>query len=166
MQITKYVHNGKDISHDVHYIADHKYCRYGSDEEPKERLKKAYNEVLEMVAEITGLYPQVDRLSWSRNEKREVTVKIEFTTFTKIGTHMKAEIKGGYNLVHVEDPVTRELERKWVPAKGLEENHMQTIFELEKALAEYVRDGAGQMEFDFENQREQEVDQKILQMQK
>lgn len=149
MQINKYTHHGKDVNHDVHYTMSGRICRFGSDEKPKERFQEAYEGINALACELADKTVRIKRVNWSRNqEKRETELKLECTASDIRGADMKVEIsKIGYAQRHVEDETGRLVERT-VPLQ-IEHHHLKTILEFESALAEYVRDGAGQLEFDF-----------------
>ena len=152
MKITKYTFQGA-VRHDVAYIADDAICRYAADEPEKPRLKKAYADVCELAADIAGFPVSIKRLPWGGNDK-DTAITIEGDAATATERIMSVKLpKIGYRLLSAFSPLTNDLIEKIVPI-DITEDQLLVIQELEKALCDYVQNGAGQLSLFDDNVRD------------
>jgi hypothetical protein len=155
MQINKYTRYGKDVDHDVHYSevvhGREVVGRYGSDDEPSDRLQKAFDDMTELCSSIAGKPVMIRRIQWSRgsNSKTELTVE-GIMSAGRGGSTMKVQLpKFGYAKGFETDPITGQMHEALIPSGMIRVQEIDTITELEAALVQYVRQGSGQLEFEF-----------------
>ncbi len=154
MKINKYTRYGKDVDHDVHYSevvqGREVVGRYGSDDEPSDRLQRAFDDMTDLCSQIAGKPVMIRRIQWSRgdNSKTESTVEAVMSAGRGSST-MKVQLpKFGYKKGFETDPVTGQMHKALIPI-NIEVQEIEIITELEAALVQYVKDGSGQLEFAF-----------------
>lgn len=171
MKINKYTRYGRDIDHDVHYsevLNGHEVIgRFGSDDEPSDRLDSAFSDMTELCSGIAGKPVMIRRIEWSRgkNDKTELTVEAVMGA-ARSGATMKVQLpKFGYAKGLETNPMTGEMYKALVPI-NIEHSEIEIITELEAALVQYVSDGSGQLQFSFGEEFEEQQNEKIVQLQR
>lgn len=159
MELVKYVHNGKDVAHDVHFWQSRIVARYGSDDEPKKSFISAWRDLQEYASGLAGITVAIKKIQWNRKENSETTLKIECQAAAQNGDYMKVHLPGiGYRKTLEEqgDGMFKKLVEAIKPC-GIDRDFMQAILRLEKELGEYVRSGSSQLEFSFAQEDEKQL---------
>lgn len=157
MRILLYKRNGKDVGHDVHYTHEGNICRFGSDEEASIGMVQAMGNVTKIAGRISGLVMRVDKIGFNYKDAA-MAISIEGTASTAEGTDIMKIVlpKVGWR------ESTREIENTYekieIPA-GIEEADILAFKALMESLEKYVQQGAGQMDFNFEEETEWEKTQ-------
>lgn len=149
MRILSYKKNGKDVANDIQYTHEGKLCRYGSDEEASTGMIKAMGDLNNLASRITALETRVDKISFSFKDK-EMKIAVECHAAATNGDDMKITLPkvGWREGIRQIDGTYETFE---IPA-GIDEEDIEIFKSLEKALEEYVQNGAGQLNFDFEEE--------------
>ncbi len=146
MQITKYTKGGP-VAHDIQYIHNDCILRFGSDDEPRQTMIKAYNDLNLLAGSITGKTVRVNKASWTRS-KGETNVTIEATAAAENGEDMTIKLpKIGWR--KSSRVIGDTIETFDIP-HGIEEAEIVILQQFEKALEDYIVNGAGQLDFGFE----------------
>lgn len=172
MKINKYTRYGRDVDHDVHYSeivhGREVVGRYGSDDEPSDRLNSAIADMTELCSAIAGKPVMIRRIEWSRSKESRTELSVEAVMSAARGSAtMTVKLpKFGYSKGFETDLVTGEMHKALVPM-NIEVQEIEVITELESALVQYVKNGSGQLEFSFDEQyAEIGQEERIIQMQR
>lgn len=158
MKIKRYIRNGSEVLHDVHYSSHRRVCRFGSDEEPPAGYGKAYRELCRIATELSGVECRVDKISWTRKDG-ETRIRVDLSGGDSRGGTMKIVLADfGYNerarLVSTGDDFEENLEPVRINA-----DEMEAFIAFERVLETYVQTGSGQLTFAWD----QEVSDSVLQ---
>ena len=145
MTITKYTKGGP-VEHDIQYLHEECILRFGSDDEPKQTMIQAHNDLNRLSGQITAKTVRVEKVSWTRN-KGETNVTIECTAAAENGEDMTIKLPkiGWRDSIR---NVGEIAERIQIP-HGIEEADIIVLQNFESALKDYVATGSGQLDFGF-----------------
>ena len=150
MNIVKFTYRGRDARCDIHYTKENIILRFGSNEEEKPHLRDVIASLNTKAAErarITGV--AIKRVTFSRPDTNTTEVKLECDAASMNGDEMKITLpKFGYRK-SLQDTGFGEMKEIVKPIKSDEET-MELILDLEESLKDYIVNGAGQMQFSFE----------------
>ncbi|WP_321991498.1 hypothetical protein [Marispirochaeta aestuarii] len=150
MKILKYTKGGLDPRHDVHYIQQETFCRFGSNEEPPKRMIKALQSLREHCSVLARIDVEIKRITFSEPEINETRVSFEVIAAASNGQDMKITLpKVGWRTGSREIP-GGEFEKTTIPKEGIDLEFVNAIKEVIESLKDYVINGAGQLDFNFD----------------
>ncbi len=160
MKINKFVYKGQKVDFDIHFTINGKLCRYGSDDEPKPQLSKCFRDLCDLAGGMADKVVEVTRIGYSYSDKGETLASVECKAATSNGEMMKIALpKFGYTDTMKPDG-NGGYEKAESPI-GTDAEGVQIIKDLAEALIDYVQNGNGQLQLDFQNEHEGEP--KIMQ---
>jgi hypothetical protein len=154
MEITKYIRRGSAGAHDIHYAHQLKTLRYGTDEDVSDELENVFAAFTNYSAEtiVGNPFFSIDRVEWKRKDGK-TTVKVTGSAGAKNGGYMKVQLpEFGYQDRYHFNEITGE-HVKSIEEIGCDMTGVELIQKLEMRLAEFVKSGTEQLEFDFEEEK-------------
>lgn len=145
MTITKYTKGGP-VEHDIQYLHEECILRFGSDEEPKQTMIQAHNDLNRLSGQLTGKTVRVNKVSWTR-AKGETNVTIECIAAAENGEDMAIKLPkiGWRRSIRTIGDISEEID---IP-HGIEEADIIVLQNFEAVLIDYVKTGSGQLDFGF-----------------
>jgi hypothetical protein len=152
MKIQKYTYMGQACRHDILFIQDDTFCRFGTDDESPEKVQKAYQDLCNFAADIADIDGfHIKRIEFSEPDHNEHRCKIEGLAFTKLGEEMKITLPA---IEWVEasgvNEITQENFHEFRPKGKVEQPVINSILTMLAALESFASSGAGQLKFEFE----------------
>jgi hypothetical protein len=153
IRILRYTRGGKDCAHDIHFIKDNTFLRYGTDEEMSKEMYTAVMDVQNFAADISAMDGyHVKRITFSAdaNDIYLRKCKIEGIAATRYGENMKVflpaiewrEVSGTNEITGEDFTNTKATDERLQPV-------VDSILKLIVSLQKFVSAGNQQIEFAF-----------------
>ncbi|MDA3956890.1 hypothetical protein [Oceanispirochaeta sp.] len=146
MTITKYTKGGP-VAHDIQYLHEECILRFGSDDEPKQTMIQAHNDLNKLAGSICGKAVRVEKVSWTRS-RGETNITIECTAAAENGEEMTIKLPkiGWRDSIRNVGDISERIQIH----HGIEEADILILQQFEYSLQDYVKTGSGQLDFGFQ----------------
>ncbi|MDC7125758.1 MAG: hypothetical protein PQJ46_09330 [Spirochaetales bacterium] len=156
MKIDKFIYKGQKVDYDIHFKINNKICRYGSNEDPKPELSKSIFDLSELVSEKVQLTSSIMKISFTYKAD-DILLTVECKAATVDGDLMKITLpKFGYrNIVEV-NIKNGQLSETKKPIRTTMAG-INIIDSLTNSLIDYIQNGNGQLQLDFQNDEQPKI---------